>query len=457
MLSFRLDRPARQPEGPPDRVLQKTLDGLSTEALATAARHSVQRAATPPAELARRMRTATCPACGFHVAVPFLDGGQQPLATLAWPESAEDARALRRLPLDFVSCVECGHVYNDAFEYRNVPYSTKPNLMFNRGFFWSDHLREVRRQILEHLPEAPVVVEIGYGDGSFLTALAAQRPAGRYVGFDPHGAKGSGHASVELHQALFEPARHLAELGPDLIVTRHVLEHLTNPLGFVQQISFAAACTRTRPVVYIEVPCIDRAIESGRIVDFYYEHNSHFTTRSFTRMLARCSASSFSVEHGYDGEVVYGFLRMGGSPEQVTQAGVASAFHAGAQQSRILIKTQLAELLAGGRRVAVWGGTGKSAAFIHRYGLDAERFPVVVDSDRDKVGTCVPGTGQEIRFRDHLLDDPVDVVIIPPQWRARDIAEEMRRAGIRVETVLIEHDGALIDYLRDPHPYPRPA
>lgn len=456
MLSFRLDRPARQPQCPPDRVLQKDLEGLSTGIRLPAPRSRGQRPSTPPADIAGLMRTATCPACGFHVAVPFFDGGQQPLATLAWPESAQDARTLRKLPLDFVACVECGHVYNDAFEYRNVPYSTKPNLMFNRGIFWSDHLREVQRQILEHLPEAPVVVEIGYGDGSFLAALARQRPDGRYIGFDPHGAKGSDHEAVELHQALFEPARHLAELHPDVIVTRHVLEHLTNPLGFVQQISFAAACTRTSPVVYIEVPCIDRAIESGRIVDFYYEHNSHFTTRSFTRMLQRCAASSFTVEHGYDGEVVYGFLRMGGSPEQVAQASVACGFHASAQQSRIIIKTQLAELLAGGRRVAIWGGTGKSAAFIHRYDVDASRFPVVVDSDRDKVGTCVPGTGQEIRFRDHLLENPVDVVIIPPQWRALDIAEEMRRAGIRVETILIEHDGALIDYMRDVHPYPLP-
>ena len=27
-----------------------------------------------------------CPACGHHVAVPFYDGGQQPLTTLAWPQ-----------------------------------------------------------------------------------------------------------------------------------------------------------------------------------------------------------------------------------------------------------------------------------------------------------------------------------------------------------------------------------
>ena len=74
--------------------------------------------------------------------------------------------------------------------------------------------------------------------------------------------------------------------------------------------------------------------------------------------------------------------------------------------------------------------TGKSAAFMTQFGVDAVRFPLVVDSDQDKVGTFAPGTGQEIRFRDWLIDHPTDVVVVPPQWRARDIVDEMQRCGI---------------------------
>lgn len=398
-------------------------------------------------------RESTCPACGYHICVPFYQGGEQPLATLAWPESAESAVSMRRLPLDFVSCVDCGHVFNDSFRYEDVPYTTKPNLMFNRGLFWANHIATVRRKILEYLPEKPVIVEIGHGDGSFLKALAEACPAGRCIGFDPHGTMESASSRVEFRRELFIPARHLPELRPDLIVSRHVLEHLDNPLGFVQKLSFAAAALRTSTVFFIEVPCIDRALEAGRVVDFYYEHNSHFTTRSFTSMLQRCAASRYTIEHSYNGEVVYGFVRIGGRPEQVSQARRACAFDASAQKSKETIKAQLAELLKRGLNVAIWGGTGKSAAFIHRYELDAERFPAVVDSDLEKAGTYVPGTGQEIRFRDWLLENPVDVIVIPPQWRAHDIVAEMARAGIHADAVLIEHDGVLVDYFRDRHPY----
>src|SRR4051794_21112071 len=86
-----------------------------------------------PVPLDGLLRACTCPACGYHVAVPFYDGGCQPLTTLAWPESKAEAQGMNRLPLTFVRCVECGHVYNSAFDYAQVPYSQKPNLMFNRG------------------------------------------------------------------------------------------------------------------------------------------------------------------------------------------------------------------------------------------------------------------------------------------------------------------------------------
>jgi hypothetical protein len=400
-------------------------------------------------------REATCPACGHHVAVPFFTA-EQPLATLGWPATAAAARRMKPLPLDFVRCVDCGHIFNAAFVYSAVPYSSKPNLMFNSGALWSRFIEGVQRTLLARLPSAPTVVEIGHGDGSFLAALAASCPSGRFVGFDPNGAA-SGIPEVELRSDLFEPERHLPELQPNLIVTRHVMEHLTNPLGFLQRVSFVAASLGEAPLVYIEVPCIDRLLETGRTVDLYYEHNSQFTTNSFSRMLSRCASMLESIGHGYDREVVFGIARLGGAAAQVWTAEAAARYRAGAERAAATVTAQLADMHARGLRVAVWGGTGKSAAFINRYRLDASRFPLVVDSDPAKIGTFVPGTGQQIRSRDWLLTHPVDVVIIPPQWRARDIAAEMARVGIAPGAVLIEDGGRLVDFHRDPHPYRREA
>src|ERR1017187_9019184 len=94
------------------------------------------------------------------------------------------------------------------------------------------------------------------------------------------------------------------------------------------------------------------------------------------------------------------------------------------------VARELAAWYTTGLRIAIWGGTGESAAFLQTHGLDAHRFPIVVDSDPASVGTFVPGTGQMIRFRDWLLDHPVDIILIPCQWRGAAIGRGIEAARI---------------------------
>ncbi|WP_293752141.1 hypothetical protein, partial [uncultured Paraglaciecola sp.] len=157
--------------------------------------------------------------------------------------------------------------------------------------------------------------------------------------------------------------------------------------------------------------------------------------------------------HGYDGEVVYALVRLTTPKIQLENAIRTTNFLHQSYNSRTSISKQLSDLAKSDQRVAIWGGTGKAAAFIHQYNVDSQRFPLVVDSDPDKVGTFVPETGQEIIFRDILKSSPVDIVIIPTQWRAKDILAEMNREGIVAKQILIEHKGQLINFLTDKHPY----
>lgn len=194
--------------------------------------------------------------------------------------------------------------------------------------------------------------------------------------------------------------------------------------------------------MFAETPCIDRVFETGRLADFTYEHLSHISTQSFERLMSDAGDIA-ELSHDYDGEVVYALVKLRVSVALHAKADAAQFFAARVDDSRVNISKQLAALAASGNKVAVWGGTGKAAVFIHQFNVDAMRFPLAVDSDRAKVGTYVPGTGQLIRYREELKAAPVDVVIIPTQWRAKDIVAEMRRKGIAVREVLIEHDGRL--------------
>ena len=395
-----------------------------------------------------------CPACNHNIAVMFFKPSKQPLATIAWPKTMKEAVAMQKLPLEFVRCVECGHVYNQAFDYANVPYSDKPNLMYNQGAVWSEFINKTQANLVKFVHnKQPTIVEIGHGDGSFLTNFATHYLGGKFIGFDPHGALHK-DKQLTLKAELFDPSTHIASLAPDLIICRHVLEHLLNPLAFLQEIALFCTANKKPIKAYFEVPCVDMMIKSSRTADLYYEHYSQFTTSSFSRMLERAGAKIKEIGHGYNGEVIYGFVEFGTvNKHQIKNAEVADKYCENTNIGHVAIREQLNEFVTSKQKVAVWGGTGKSASFINHYNLARQNFPLVVDSDPAKIGTYVPGTGQEIKFHDVLKNKKLDIIIIPPQWRAKDIVKQMRTSNIAASKVLIEHKGRLIDYHLDKHPY----
>ena len=74
--------------------------------------------------LSRFTEISSCPVCRNHIAVKFLFSKTQPLSTLGWPESEQEAKEMSRLPINFVQCVTCSHIWNRSFNYDDIPYQT---------------------------------------------------------------------------------------------------------------------------------------------------------------------------------------------------------------------------------------------------------------------------------------------------------------------------------------------
>lgn len=397
---------------------------------------------------------SSCLACGFHGAIPLFDGGLKPLATLGWPETPEASVKMPRYGLEFIRCLRCGHIYNRSFEYQHVPYVKQPNLMYNASPLWQKHQQAICERLAALLPSDPVVIEIGCGSGGFLKRLAQQVGAGRFIGFDPNNQSQFAEGDLMLVPELFIPVRDLPEYKPDLILSRHVLEHLINPLAFLQAVAFYSSSYGQKPRLFFEVPCVDRILKYGRLEDLYYEHNSHFTSHSFETLLKSLPAEIEFIEHGYNQEVIFGLIQLSILKTQSNILAETQVFRQAAQRACEQIPAQIQQLIAGGQRLALWGGTGKGAAFVHHFNLASGELPlVVVDSDLAKVGTYVPGTPYRIESPQKLLAEPVDVILIPAQWRAQDIVREIQESGIPFKQLLLEHEGCLVDFFSSEHPY----
>jgi len=378
-----------------------------------------------------------CPVCNNKLYYPIFNQGSQSLSAFNLPETKEEALNELKFPLDFVQCSICSHVYNRQFEVAQVPYGKDSNLMFNSGSVWQEHIQYVIDKICaERNCLNDIAIDIGTGNGEFFSELQETLPELTCVGFEPGPTTAKDFIVIRDY---FIPQRDLKKYKPSLITCRHVLEHLENPRDFLTEIVFYCNKYDLNPLILFEVPCIQNALDSNRISDFLYEHPSNFTLRSFRTIFEISGFQEIEIDCCYNGEVLVGLFRV----KNNKLAGLAYQFRSAAFVTVQNVIEQLSHLSS---PVYFWGGTGKSAAFLNVFGVNADRFPFVVDSDNNKVGKFVPGTGQKIRSVDWLLKQPSGIIVITTPWRARDIHQEIQRRGIQSKQIVVLWKGALRQY-----------
>jgi SAM-dependent methyltransferase len=121
------------------------------------------------------------------------------------------------------------------------------------------------RRVLEAAPcEHPYALDFGCGEGEFLNELAIR--GWRVCGIDP----ATKHVLSAWHEMRDEiPATPTF----DVIIAKHVLEHLPNPLAILR--AFRAAL-KPNGVIYIGVPCLDDAEAHGKL-DYCINKAHHIT------------------------------------------------------------------------------------------------------------------------------------------------------------------------------------
>lgn len=384
----------------------------------------------------------TCIACGSHLLKPFYNPGPQPLAALNLPKSKSDAEIALRYPMNFHVCLKCGHVFNVDFDVARIPYEEDSNLMYNSGSTWDTHLDNIAFLLQKAYSSwGKTIVDIGAGDGLLLDRInQASLDEGigtRCVAFEPGIESESCRlAGLETYPDYFIPARDMARIKPDILICRHVIEHMENPREFVTELAYYALQANSPPVFLAEVPCIEKALKQGRVSDFLYEHVSNFTVRSFLALFESCGWTTHDFFMAYNQEVVVWV----GRPDPRSFMVQPKELEADS------IRDTINYLLASRDSVAFWGGTGKGAAFLNAYGITGGR---VVDSDFRKAGRYVPGTGQLIEHSGSLLVHPVDTVIVTTRWRAADIYAEIKRDYPSVKEILIVDGDIVREYTEE--------
>jgi hypothetical protein len=256
-------------------------------------------------------------------------------------------------------------------------------------------------------------------------------------GFDPSydGPETDLDGRLVFHRRLFDET---AEVEPDVVICRHVIEHVARPLELLASVRRALGRS-SRARVFFETPCVDWILTHRVFWDFFYEHCSLFTAASLRTAFESASFRVETVKHVFGDQYLWLEARPDDlrSPSREPGAIEELAFDYAAVESRLVASwSRKIESLGREGRVAIWGAGAKGSTFTNLVDPDAARVDSIVDLNPAKRGRYLPGTGHPIvSYTDLPARGVAHAVLMNPNYREENVR---LLTGARIDVRLVE-------------------
>ena len=348
----------------------------------------------PLEETERNVGAGRCPVCGSGGAEVFLQWRGLPAFQNVVFATADSARAIARGDVVLACCSHCAFIFNLA--YRPLEYARGYDNQQSESPRFRAHLDAMARLAAERLDLAGKrLVEVGCGDGSFLRRLLQLSPQARGVGFDPAYV---GPPDSLDGRARFE-ARMLDELQAnewgDVIVCRHVLGHIREPVDFLRSLGRAGG-GRKGTKVFIEIQCAGWILAHRSIWDICFEQCSYFSPAATRTAMAVSGLRVTDLHHVFDGQYFWlEALVDDPDPEPLCDSAaiMASARSFGKHDARIRADRSRDVEAAAPTGAAVWGASTKGVLFAHFTDPEAKHLRFAIDLKSGQTGQVHGGDG----------------------------------------------------------------
>lgn len=373
-----------------------------------------------------------CVCCESPLGEPLLRFGSHPIAG-GLSSTQEEALSAQRYALNWYFCEKCAFLQQNAEDFKKelleVIYPQQLHTYSMLPWLRDYLLRLVNRVRWYHHPPAKIL-EIGCNDGQVLDLF-------RQAGYQPIGIE-PGLKMVEACRALGlevmpdflnqESANAvLNKYGlMDVILARHVFEHVLNLGEFLSNVRFLM---NGQSVLIIEVPSILEVLRSRHIEGMTHPHVSFFSLTSleiilgksglFLKDIATVPADGGSLLTWWGTEktdpssavLIYREVqRLSG----ITRADTYRQLQVHFDHTKTAV-SQLSEILLRDPHPCLGYGAGaKGTAMVNWFGLK-DTVRAVIDRSPEKVGKWIPGTGQPVISIDAALAmRPECVIVLAP-------------------------------------------
>lgn len=385
-----------------------------------------------------------CPVCREHRLEPFFETLGVPVFCNVLHETREDALAAARGDVRLGACPGCGTIHNVAFDPALVEYAAGYENSLHGSPRFDEWARGLARRLArEHHLEGGELLEVGAGRGEFL-ALLCEAANARGVGYEPSAppeALGERADGVRILPRMFDPAAD--PIAPDLVLSRHVLEHVRDPRAFVRTL-VATARRAEHGALYLEVPNGLWTLRDLGVWDVIYEHCSYFVPCALRELLRREGVGSARLREEFGGQFLAAQAdprdeadgERGDARELDELAAHVGAFARAFEELLDRWRGTLEQAAAQGRGVAVWGAGSKGVTFAN-LADEAGALRCMVDVNPLKHGRFVAGAGLEVLAPADALARELDLIVVMNPLYQDEIDASLRRLGWRGETVSV--------------------
>jgi hypothetical protein len=335
-----------------------------------------------------------CPVCGTHGdnSVRY-HRGRVPVINNVTYDTAESAIASPTGCIDLVQCPECGMTFNRSFFERLTDYNAAYNNARDASGVYSKHMEQVAGFCRSFTGSSDCVLEVGCGNGDFLKCLCDTTGC-TGIGYDTaYGGEKTYRGRLRFHSRYYQPEH--APQKWDVLIIRHVLEHIRKPHEFLSFLTHAPGM-RAGARLFVEVPDRDWIFDHEAYYDITYEHCNYFCETSLLNLLYRTGWEVSSIDRMFNGQfLAASAIYRGNHATERACPDPSPATLPATDFSRT--RKRLRELISRPGQTVVWGASGKGTILLSDLsGKDLEKINYVIDIDPGKQGRFLPVSGKRV-------------------------------------------------------------
>jgi len=379
-----------------------------------------------------------CPICNSKNLYKFLERRHVPVHQNLLIDSKKEAIEIQRGDLNLFVCNECGFVFNQTFDFLKLNYGKNYDSTQDVSPYFDSYISNLASELVEKKGiQNSVIVEIGCGKGIFLKKLVLEKNWGNTAfGFDPSyiGKKSQLDGRLNFEKRYYD--LDCAKIKADVIVSRHVIEHIQDPLSLLKLIKKSLG-NSTSAKIYFETPTVDWILKNQIIYDFFYEHCSYFNLNSLTTAFQLAGFKVNEVKTVFQGQYMWlesvptnQKLKIKKNPNITPE--LAKKFST--IEKKLVDKwRKKIQKISLKNKIAVWGAGAKGVTFCNLIDPEQQFFNFVIDLNPKKHGKFIPGTGHKIINYKEIPENKITKAILMNSNYYKENLDLLKQSNIEIE------------------------